>query len=40
MGFEHWIMENFWLVIVISLIVLVAGHFGVVWLMKQGKQST
>lgn len=39
MGFEHWIMDNFWLVIIASLGLLVAGHFAVVWLMKQGKPS-
>jgi flagellar basal body-associated protein FliL len=38
MGFEHWIMQNFWLVMIISLIVLLAGHFAVVWLMQQGKK--
>ncbi len=37
MGIEHWIMQNFWLVM-ISLIVLLAGHFAVVWLMQQGKK--
>jgi uncharacterized protein YneF (UPF0154 family) len=35
MGFEHWIMQHFWLIILISLVLLVAGHFGVVWLMKK-----
>ncbi len=37
MGLEYWIMENFWSVIIVSLIVLVAAHFAVVWLLKQGK---
>ncbi len=40
MGFEHWIMQNFWLVISVSLVLLVAGHFAVVWLLQQGKKPT
>lgn len=36
MGFEHWIMNHFWTVIIISLLLLVAGHFAVAWLMHQG----
>jgi ABC-type transport system involved in cytochrome c biogenesis permease subunit len=39
MGFEHWIMAHFWPVIIGSLLVLVAAHFGVVWLLRQGKQT-
>lgn len=35
MGFEHWIMNNFWPVIIASLILLVLGHFAVVWLLRQ-----
>ena len=40
MGFEHWIMQNFWTVIIISLVLLVAGHFAVVWLMSKGAPKT
>lgn len=36
MGFEHWIMNNFWLVIIGSLVLLVIAHFAVAWLMRQG----
>lgn len=38
MGFEHWIMQHFWLIIAISLILLVLGHIAVVWLMRQTGQ--
>lgn len=37
MGFEHWIMDHFWWVIGASLLLLVAGHFAVIWLIRQGK---
>lgn len=37
MGFEHWVMQNFWSVILLSLLVLAGGHFAVVWLMRRGK---
>ena len=41
MGFEHWIMNNFWPVIIGSLVLLVIAHFAVTWLMRQGgKKST
>ncbi|MBD3766845.1 MAG: hypothetical protein IE928_02695 [Gammaproteobacteria bacterium] len=36
MGFEHWIMNNFWPVIIGSLVLLVIAHFAVAWLMRQG----
>ncbi|MCI4410489.1 MAG: hypothetical protein JHC38_02320 [Thiotrichales bacterium] len=36
MGFEHWIMANFWFVVGASLVLLVIAHFAVVWLLKQG----
>lgn len=36
MGFEHWIMNNFWPVIIASLVLLVIAHFAVAWLMRQG----
>lgn len=39
MGFEHWIMNHFWPVIIASLVVLVVGHFAVVWLMRQGNKN-
>lgn len=36
MGFEHWIMNHFWPVIMGSLVALVIVHFAVAWLMRQG----
>lgn len=40
MGFEHWIMNNFWPVAGTSLVVLAAAHFAVVALLRKGGKST
>jgi hypothetical protein len=40
MGFEHWIMNNFWPVIMGSLVLLVIAHFAVAWLMRQGGKKS
>lgn len=34
MGRTHWIMEHFWLVTIASLIVMVAAHYAITWLLK------
>jgi len=34
MGLTHWIMEHFWLVVIVSLIVMFAAHYAITWLLK------
>jgi hypothetical protein len=40
MGFDHWVMEHFWSVIIASLVLLVGAHFLVTWLLTSKPTST